>query len=76
MFYRVAVLWRHLGQPNIDPLLGVTIDPIQLVSTLMPGGSLTEYIANHPTASKISLVDVRSLVLYDESIILPATWRP
>ena len=74
-FHHVAVLWKHLGHPNIVPLLGLTIDPLQLVSTFMPGGNLTEYIANHPTADKISLVGVYSLVLCDEPIVLPDVWR-
>ena len=62
-FHRVAVLWKHLEHPNIVPLLGVTINPLRFVPASMPGGSLTEYIVNHPTADKISLVGVYSLAV-------------
>ena len=73
-FHRVAVLWKHLEHPNIVPLLGVTINPLRLVSTSMPGGNLTEYITSHPTADKISLVGVYYFVLYDDPTPLPAIW--
>ena len=56
-FRQVTVVWKHLTHPNIIPLLGVTIDPPQLISDRMPGGNLTEYIANHPDADRISLVN-------------------
>ena len=73
-FHRVAVLWKHLEHPNIVPLLGVITDPLQLVSTSMPGGNLTEYILSHPTVDKIGLVGVYFLVPYDEPTPLPAIW--
>ena len=31
-FHQVTVAWKHLKHPNIVPLLGVTIDPPQLIS--------------------------------------------
>jgi len=52
------VVWKHLAHPNIVPLLGVTIDPLQLISDRMPGGNLTEYIANNPEADRLRLVNV------------------
>ena len=55
-FHQVTVVWKHLTHPNIVPLLGVTADPPQLISDRMPGGNLTEYIANHPDADRIGLV--------------------
>ena len=55
-FYQVAVVRKHLAHPGIVPLLGVTIDPPQLTSDRMPDGDLTEYIASHPDAGRISLV--------------------
>ena len=45
-----------MAYPNIVPLLGVTLDPPQLISYRMPGGDLTEYIASHPDTDRISLV--------------------
>ena len=55
-FHQVTVVWKHLAHPNIVPLLGVTIDPPQLISDRMPGGNLIEYIASYPDADRISLV--------------------
>ena len=55
-FYREAVTWKHLNHPNIVPFLGATFDPLQLVSAWMPGGSLTEYIKEHPLKSRLVLV--------------------
>ncbi|KAF9644933.1 kinase-like protein [Thelephora ganbajun] len=55
-FHQVAVTWKHLAHPNIVPLLGVTIDPFELISDRMPGRNLTEYIMNHPDADRIPLL--------------------
>ena len=55
-FHQVTVAWKHLTHPNIVPLLGVTIDPPQLISDWMPGGDLTEYIASHPDTDRMGLV--------------------
>ena len=57
--------WRHLAHPNIVPLLGVTIDPPQLISDRMPGGNLTEYVSSHPDTDRISLVSDISALLDD-----------
>ena len=65
-FYQAAVLRKHLAHPNIVPLLGVTIDPLQLISDWMSRGDLTEYITNHLDADRLSLVGVPSTALYDE----------
>ena len=64
-FHQVTVVWKHLAHPNIVPLLGVTIDPPQLISDRMPGGDLTEYIVNHPDTDRISLVSDFSASLYE-----------
>ena len=55
-FHQVTVVWKHLKHPNIVPLLGATIDPPQLISDRMPGGTLTEYVASHPDTDRTSLV--------------------
>ena len=57
---------KHLTHPNIVPLIGVTIDPFQLISDSMPGGDLVNYIASNPGADRLSLVSVPSTVLYDD----------
>ncbi|KAF9643680.1 kinase-like protein, partial [Thelephora ganbajun] len=56
-----AVMWKHLEHPNIVPLLGVTITPLQLISTWMPGGNLPEYIKTHPDADQLQFVGVLPL---------------
>ena len=33
-------MWKRLKHPNIVPLLGITVDPFQLISDWMPGGLL------------------------------------
>ena len=72
MFRQVVVGWKHLTHPNIVPLLGVTINPPQLVSDWMHGGDLTEYIMSHPDADRLSLVRVPSIVLYGTLTCSPA----
>ncbi|KAF9646791.1 kinase-like protein [Thelephora ganbajun] len=54
--HQVAVVWKHLTHPNIVPLLGIAINPFELISDRMPGGGLTEYITNHPDTDRISLL--------------------
>ena len=61
----MAAVWKNLAHPDIVPLLGVTIDPIQLVSGWMSDMDLTGYIRNHPDADRLSLVGVPSIVLRD-----------
>ena len=64
-FHQAAVRWKHLEHPNIVPLLGVTIDPPQLISDWMSGGNLTEYITNNPEADRLRLVGTLSASLYE-----------
>jgi len=61
----MAVAWKNLAHPNVVPLLGVTTDPIQLVSGWMPDVDLTGYIASHPDADRLNLVGVSSTVPRD-----------
>jgi len=58
----MVVVWKSLAHLNIVPLLGVTIDPIQLVSGWMTDTDLTWYIKNHPDADRLSLVGAPSTV--------------
>ncbi|KAF9650992.1 kinase-like protein [Thelephora ganbajun] len=55
-FYREAVMWKRLAHPNIVPLLGITLEPLQLISTWMPGGELKEYITHHLDTDRLSLL--------------------
>ena len=45
-----------LAHPNIVPLLGVTVEPSELLSDWVPSGDLPGYIANHSDADRLSLV--------------------
>ena len=65
----MVVVWKNLSHPNVVPLLGVTIDPIQLVSGWMPDVDLTGYITDHPDADRLNLVGVPSTVLCDVLIL-------
>ena len=49
-------MWKHSVHPNIVPLLGVTLAPLQLISTWMAGGELSTYIGAHPCANRVGLV--------------------
>lgn len=51
-------MWKRLKHTNIVPLLGITLNPLQLVSAWMPGGELKEYIVRHPGTNRIKLVGV------------------
>jgi len=57
-FHQIAVVWKNLEHPNVVPLLGITTDPIQLVSCWMPDTDLTGYTTDHPDTDRSSLVDV------------------
>ena len=72
MFYREAVMWKRLTHPNIVPLLGITITPIQLISTWMSGGGLVEYIKKHPDTDRLGLVGGPPFVFIPHSPSLPA----
>jgi len=49
-------MWKRLTHPNIVSLLGVTIDPFQLISDWMPGGDLPKYIKENPNVDRLGLV--------------------
>ena len=61
----MAVVWKYLAHQNVVPLLGVTTEPIQLVSGWISDVDLTRYVTNHPGADRLSLVGVPSTVLCD-----------
>jgi len=61
----MVVVWKNLSHPNVVPLLGVTADPIQLISGWMPDVDLTGYIGNCPDVDRLNLVGVPSTALCD-----------
>lgn len=54
-------MWKHLTHPNIVPLLGITLTPLQLISAWMPGGELKEYVTSHPDMDRLGLVGAPSI---------------
>ena len=69
--YQEAVVWKRLVHPNIVPLLGITPEPLQLISEWMPGGDLTEYIKKHPGAHRVGLVG--TLLVVSDPTLTPTT---
>ena len=59
------MVWKHLAHQNVVRLLGVTANPLQLISDWMPGVNLMDYITTHPGADRLSLVGIPSTALYD-----------
>jgi len=55
-FCKEAVLWKRLSHPHIVPFLGVTLQPLQLVSGWMPGGELRNYVRDNPYTDLVGLV--------------------
>ena len=66
----MVVAWKNLSHLNVVPLLGVTADPIQLISGWMPDIDLTGYITDHPDTDRLNLVGVLSTVLCD--LLIPS----
>ena len=64
-------MWKRLTHPNVLPLLGVTIVPLQLVSNWMSSGDLPEYIEKHPGADRLGLVGFRSVMFIQRLFLLP-----
>ena len=56
-------MWKRLGHKNIVPLLGITPNPLQLISEWMTGGDLTEYIKKHPGIDRLGLVNTPAVVV-------------
>jgi len=49
-------MWKRLIHENVVPFMGVTFDPLQIVSEWMSGGDLTTHIRSNPQADRITLV--------------------
>ena len=54
-------MWKHMKHPNMVPLLGVTIEPPQLISGWMPGGDLPTHVKN-PNTDRLLLVGAVSTI--------------
>jgi len=49
-------MWKRLRHPNVVPFIGVTTNPLQIISERMPNGILTEFIEKNLGANRIGLV--------------------
>jgi len=50
------VIWKRLKHVNVVPFIGVTFDPLQIVSEWMSGGDLTAHVKSKPQTSRVVLV--------------------
>jgi len=64
-FFKEVVIWKRLRHPNVVSFIGVTMEPLQIVSEWIPNGTLTQYVKNNPGASRIGLVSVSSGIVLD-----------
>ena len=71
-FCKEAVTWKYLDHPNILPLLGITTDPLQLVSKWVSGGNLREYIKKRPDPDRHRLVGILFVLTVRRVTLLPA----
>ncbi|KAF9790758.1 kinase-like domain-containing protein, partial [Thelephora terrestris] len=55
-FCKEAITWKRLEHPNVVAFIGVTRNPLQIVSDWMPNGTLREYIINNPGANRVDLL--------------------
>lgn len=62
-------MWKHLRHPNIVPFLGVTLEPLQLVSEWMPGGELREHLRKNSNTDPMNLVS-HVLLSLDAGLLL------
>ena len=49
-------MWKRIRHRNVVHFHGATLDPHQLVSDWMEGGSLTGFLEGHPNANRVGLV--------------------
>jgi len=56
-------MWKRLRHPNVVSFIGVTMEPLQIVSEWMPSGTLIKYVEKNPGANRISLVRVSSEIV-------------
>ena len=71
-FYQVAVMAKHIAHPNIVPLLGVIVNPLELISDWMPGGDLTTYMTNRSDVDRHSLVRFLSTAALHNGLTPPS----
>ena len=65
-------MWKHLTHPNVLPLLGVTIDDFEFISSWMSNGDLTGYIRKNSDADRLGLVGILPVAGIPRSLPFPA----
>ena len=73
LFFKEAIIWKRLRHPNIVPFIGVTTDPLQIVSEWMPNGVLTEFLERNPGTNRIRLVS-HSLQSHLTDNVIPSSY--
>jgi serine/threonine protein kinase len=61
LFFKEAITWKRLEHPNVVAFIGVTQNPLQIVSDWMPNGTLREYVNENPGANRVGLVSFSSI---------------
>ena len=64
-FIKEVIVWKRLRHPNVVSFIGVTTEPLQIVSEWMPNGTLPKYVVKNPGADRIGLVSVSSGIAHD-----------
>jgi len=67
-------MWKRLIHPNIVPFIGITTKPLQIVLEWMPNGTLTEFVGENPSASRIGLVSPSLGSHLTDNVIFPSYW--
>ncbi|KAF9785448.1 kinase-like domain-containing protein [Thelephora terrestris] len=57
-FCKEAITWKRLEHPNVVAFIGVTRNPLQIVSEWMPNGTLREYVNKNPGVNRVGLPNV------------------
>ena len=65
-------MWKRLTHPNIVPFLGITLEPLQLISAWVSGEELRDYISNHPDTDRLDLAGVPLPLVSDYAYALPS----
>ena len=73
-FSKQAVIWKRLRHPNIVSSIGVTTDPLQIISEFPPNRTLTEFIQTIPGMNRTSLVSLLLSSYLTNNVILPSCW--
>lgn len=72
--FKEAVAWKRLSHPNIVPFIGVTENPLQIISGWMSNGTLMEFTERDPGVNRIGLVSSPQQLCLVDNVTLPSYW--